>query len=247
MDDNRKTTGFNIAVDTSGRAGSVAIGQGREILAEKQFTDMMRHAAEVLPVISELLKEYNAGAGDIHEVYVTRGPGSFTGLRIGISMAKMMALAADVRIASVSSLAVTAENAFDYIASENLDIQRVAAIIDAKRRQFFVAVYEFENGAWTRILQDSMMKAEELLEKYADGPQMWVLGEGLKYYKTKFEDGGLKIFPENIWNATASNVYKLCYKKALEGDFDDPETLLPSYLRLAEAEENWLKKQAAAR
>ena len=75
-------------------------------------------------------------------------------------MAKMMALASDVKISSASSLAITAQNAFDYIASQNLDIDRVAAIIDAKRRQFFVAVYErTENGTWTQTLTDSMLKA----------------------------------------------------------------------------------------
>ena len=73
---------------------------------------------------------------------------------------------------------------------------------------------------------------------------MWVLGEGLKYYQSEFEEGGLKIFPEHLWNANASNVYKLCHKKALDGQFEDPDSLLPSYLRLAEAEENWLKRQA---
>ncbi|AQQ71890.1 UGMP family protein [Limihaloglobus sulfuriphilus] len=235
---------FNIAVDTSGRAGSAAIGVGDAVLEEKPFTDMMRHAAEILPVIGSLLEKHGGTPADIEDVYVTSGPGSFTGLRIGIAMAKMMALAANVRIASVSSLAVTAQNAFDYIKAEGLDVQRVAAIIDAKRGQFFVAIYQRQaDGGWVKTLDDTMMRAPELLEKYAAGDKMWVLGEGLKYYREKFEAGGLGILPESIWCGSASNVYRLCREKANAGGFDNPDELLPSYLRLAEAEENWLKKQ----
>jgi tRNA threonylcarbamoyladenosine biosynthesis protein TsaB len=132
-----------VAIDTSGRAGSVALGSGEKIFGKFVFDGQMRHAAELLPSIKNLIADSGSLISDITEVYVTDGPGSFTGLRIGITAAKMLALAVDVRIVAVSSLYCTAMNAFDYAkANRQTDIQRIVAVIDAKRGQFFFGCYE---------------------------------------------------------------------------------------------------------
>ena len=103
-----------LAVETSGRTGSVAIGAGDDILAEKTFSGQMRHSAELFVSAERLLSQIGAGAEKIKHVYFAAGPGSFTGLRIAVTMAKMMAFANGAKIVAVSTMDVIAENASIY-------------------------------------------------------------------------------------------------------------------------------------
>lgn len=238
------TKELSIAVDTSGRIGSVCIGKGENILEEKYFSGVMKHAAEIFPTLIQLLEKHNFGVANVRNIFVAAGPGSFTGLRIGVTMAKMMALASDVKIASASTMDIVALNAFDHIEQNNLDIQRVAPIIDAKRQQFFVSTYEKNSDGWKKTTDDAMMNVKTFIEKFDIGGQspIYLLGEGLKYYQKHFESDGIGFFEEDLWTARAKNVYKACYNKAVKGDFEDAALFVPKYLRLTDAEENLQKK-----
>ncbi len=232
---------FAIAIDTSGRVGSVAVGANETVLAEKYFSDQMKHAAELFPVMLELVAEAGHSISDVSDVYITAGPGSFTGLRIGVTVAKMMALASNVKIAAVSSLDCVAQNAFDYIYKEaRHDIKTVTAIIDAKRGQFFVGLYDNIQDKWVRRQPECMMTAEEIISSL--NARTLFTGEGLKYYKSKFVGDNTEFMPEDQWSIKASTVYTQGRKKAAANQYDDPQILLPQYLRLSDAEENLLKK-----
>ncbi len=232
-----------VAIDTSGRAGSVALGSDKNILGKFVFDGQMRHAAELLPSIKMLIDNAGRQISDITDVYVTDGPGSFTGLRIGITAAKMLALAVDVRIVAVSSLYCTAMNAFDY-ARTNLqaDIERVVAVIDAKRGQFFFAFYEKAGDNWQLQAPEGLKTAEEINTTLNDKKKTLFIGEGLKFYQNKFEAAGRLFMEEEDWAIRAENVYKAAFEKALRGEFECAETLLPRYLRLSDAEENLQKR-----
>ncbi|NIA17164.1 MAG: tRNA (adenosine(37)-N6)-threonylcarbamoyltransferase complex dimerization subunit type 1 TsaB, partial [Planctomycetes bacterium] len=122
---------LNIAVETSGRAGSVAIGFGNRLSEEKTFSGNMRHNAELFETIIELLQRVDKSPSQIGQIYISAGPGSFTGLRIAVTLAKTMALANNAKIVAVNSLDVLAENASAN--TDNADfthIRRIAAIID---------------------------------------------------------------------------------------------------------------------
>ncbi len=238
------TNEVSIAVDTSGRVGSICVGRGEEILAEKYFSGAMKHAAEVFPTLVEILEMLNLSVSEIKNIFVAAGPGSFTGLRIGVTMAKMMALAANVKIASASTLDIVACNAIDYIEQNNLDITRIATILDAKRQQFFVATYEKDGSDWIKKLDDSMTSVDDFLKTYATDSKkpIFLLGEGLKYYQKRFNSDAVSFFDESLWAAQAKNVYKLCYQKALAGNFEDACLFKPKYLRLSDAQENLARK-----
>lgn len=232
-----------IAVDTSGRVGSVAAGSENTLLCEVSFTDQLKHAAELFPSIIELTNKTGRNISDISEIYVTAGPGSFTGLRIGITLAKMMALASNVKIAAVSSLDCLARNAFDYIKEHNRDeIKTVAAVIDAKRGHFFLGFYQKQGDNWVKSLPESMKTAQEINDLLKKDTITLFTGEALKYYKDKFAAANVEFMPETQWSIKASNVYKAGRQKAAAGQYDDPQLLLPQYLRLSDAEENLLKK-----
>src|SRR4051812_29443518 len=100
-----------LAVDTSGRIGSVAVVDNGHVLAEERFAHGLQHAAMILPIIDSLTRAQGWAPRDVEELYVSAGPGSFTGLRIGITLAKTMALATGVKLVAVPSVRVLAENA----------------------------------------------------------------------------------------------------------------------------------------
>jgi tRNA threonylcarbamoyladenosine biosynthesis protein TsaB len=232
-----------LAVETSGRCGSVAIAQGARLLSEQYFSGPMRHSAEIFPAIVKLSER----GADIGQVYISVGPGSFTGLRIAVTIAKAFALANQAKIVPVDTLDCIAANVIP-LAAENAEAAeyecepdgRLAAILDAKRGQFFVAVYDRANresqvtgdGIWQKILPDCLMAAEQFLEKFAGSDRpIALVGEGLVYYKSRFTSPNVRVLDEKFWNPSAANVHRLGWYKARVGDFTDPIRLTPNYLR----------------
>ena len=284
---------LTLAVETSGRTGSVAIAVGRQLLAETHFSTPIRHSAEIFPAVQNLLGRFGRKPKEIKHIYISAGPGSFTGLRIAVTMAKTMHLAnstgGPVKIVAVDTLDVIAANittknaipdsshehpaslvrhsfpvlrSFSEGGSDGGSIECIAAILDAKRSQFFIAVYKqraslvrqpvrrsfsedgsFSDGGsrepqntqcatWEKITPDSLLTADEFLEKFAgrDKP-IWLLGEGLVYYKDKFKAEGVRFLDEKYWTPHAEKVHLLGWQKARANQFADPLTLTPLYLR----------------
>jgi tRNA threonylcarbamoyladenosine biosynthesis protein TsaB len=225
-----------LALETSGRTGSVAIAAGSELLAETRFSALMRHSAEVFPAIQSLLERFGKKPCDVEQVYLSIGPGSFTGLRIALTIAKTMNLAVGSKIVALDTLDVIAANAEDYIAKNPADIRKIGVILDAKRGQFFAAAYRKNHEKWEKILPACLITAGEFLEKLAvDNEPTWLLGEGLVYYKDRFTTTGIEIFPPEIWTPTAGRVHQLGWLLARAGLFADPLMVTPAYLRGHEA------------
>ncbi len=229
-----------LAVETSGRLGSVALAQGGKLLGEQHFTGPMRHSAEVFPAILCLLQQFGKKASQIEQVHISVGPGSFTGLRIAVTIAKTMALANQAKIVAVDTLDAVAANVISFTAgraenaeNESKPNERLATILDAKRDQFFIAVYDKTSDAiWEKVLPDYLMTAEEFLDRFAGcGKPIALIGEGLVYYKDKFNDPAVRCLDEKFWNPSAANVHHLGWHKAQQGDFTDPLALTPNYLR----------------
>jgi len=266
-----------LAVETSSRIGSVAIAIGEKILAETTFSAPLRHSAEIFPAIDNILKRFSRKPDQIEQVHISIGPGSFTGLRIAVTLAKTMHLTNNAKIVTADTLDVIAANT---IQTSNLEPrttshEKIATISDAKRGQFFIAVYQLlhkntpsfprklvldpdrgqestsvirntqacpersrrgqirdmSNGIWQKVWPDSIMTASQFLVKFAHGEKpIYLLGDGLLYYKDKFKADGVHFFDEKFWSPQASNVHLLGWKKALAGQFADPLTLTPNYL-----------------
>jgi tRNA threonylcarbamoyladenosine biosynthesis protein TsaB len=228
-----------LAIETSGRTGSVAIALGEQMLSEAHFSGPMRHSAEIFPAVHKLLVLFSRKPKEIEHIYISVGPGSFTGLRIAVALAKAMNLANDAKIIAVDTLDVIAANASDYIKEEKVeDLNKIATILDAKRGQFFIAAYENEQGGWKKSMPDCLMTAEQFIENCGGKSRpVWLLGEGLVFYKDKFKADGTRFLDEKYWNPRAEKVYKLGWEKALAGQFADPLTLQPTYLRRPDIKE----------
>ena len=160
-----------LTVETSSRIGSVAIAFGKNILAENTFSAPIRHSAEIFPAIGDILDRCSRKPENIEQVHISAGPGSFTGLRIAVTLAKTMHLANTAKIIAVDTLDVIAANANDYIKEKKTTIdshsesfrnhldagdiqvpqgkdspERIATILDAKRGRFFIAAYQLNTS-----------------------------------------------------------------------------------------------------
>ena len=128
-----------LAVETSSRLGSVALARGADLLGESTFSATLRHSAEILPAIADLLDQFGHTPSDIRQVHISIGPGSFTGLRIAVAAAKAMHLANATEIVTVGSLDAIAANVTDAptqpVIQNTTDnfppVHRLAAILDA--------------------------------------------------------------------------------------------------------------------
>lgn len=239
-----------LAVETSSRIGSVAIAHEEKILAETSFSAPLRHSAEIFPAICNLLDRFNHKPDQIGQVHISSGPGSFTGLRIAVTIAKTMYLAHTIKIVKVDTLDVIAANIINFATENTLkpsnhespitNRERFATILDAKRGQFFIAVYErkvsdnhqeTKDGNMKKITHDSLMTASEFLDRFACNEEpIRLLGDGLLYHKDKFKTKGTQFLDEQYWSPRASKVHLLGWKKAIANQFTDPMTLIPNYL-----------------
>ncbi len=246
MNKNNTEQPLIVAVETSGRLGSAALAAGEKLLAQRDFSAPMRHSSELFPAIEELLARFGRNPSQIDQVHLSIGPGSFTGLRIAVTFAKMLALANSARIVAVSTSDVIVSNVtaltHNYLTKPKYD--RLGTILDAKRGQFFVAVYQKRVqttantehrtplGDYEKILPDCLMTAEQFLERFAHSqPVTALLGEGLVYYADKFRAPGIDIIDQRYWWPKASNVHLLGWDKATKGEFTDAPELQPLYLR----------------
>jgi len=260
-----------LSAETSSRIGSVALAIGDRVLGESNFSAPLRHSAEIFPILQELLGRFGFEAKQINEIYISVGPGSFTGLRIAVTMAKAMHLAKGTQVVAVNTMDVIASNVIDIAngrteraceeKSHRIGQDRIAVILDAKRGQFFIAVYKRRirnkskksqvekhsiqhqqkrsdqqvyptQGAWEKILPDCLLTANEFIESFSQKYMpVRLLGDGLLYHCDKFKGEGIEFFDEAYWSPRAEKVHLLGRQKAKAGDYSDPVTLSPIYLR----------------
>src|SRR3954453_3601300 len=130
-----------LAIETSGRLGSLAVVDGGRGVAEDTFPHGLKHAAEIVVRIDQLCRGQGWGPADLREVYVSTGPGSFTGLRFGITLAKTLAFATGAALVAVPTVRVLAANAPP-------DARHLVLVLDAKRDQVYTARFarEAERG-----------------------------------------------------------------------------------------------------
>jgi tRNA threonylcarbamoyladenosine biosynthesis protein TsaB len=248
-----------LAVETSSRVGSVALAQGPHLLEESGFSAPMQHSAEIFPAIERLLQRYGCTPQEIDQVHISIGPGSFTGLRIAVTLAKIMHLANGARIVTIDSLDVVAANVSGPAWSPTGEQspacpETIVALFDAKRGQFYAAAYDYvapgqngggasrpENpgyripgpsrGTWEKVLPDCLLTAREIRDRFAGAGRLGLVGDGLLYHRDEFPADSTTILPEPCWSPHAANVHLLGYQEAQAGRCADPLALTPFYLR----------------
>lgn len=238
MTANHYETAKILALETSGRAGSVALALGPELLDTGMFSGPQRHAVELHPTVDELFRRHGWTPGDLDQVYISAGPGSFTGLRIAVTMARTLALAMDVRIVKVETVDVLARNA----ATLPSPPPHLAVVLDAKRHQIYTAEFALDKNHYQKIRDAQLANPDSFLRTCRQ--PVAVLGEGIPYHRKAIDSTGASILDESLWSARAEHVLTCGYAMACRESFALPEDLVPIYIRRPEAEEKWALRHA---
>ena len=243
----------SMAIETSGSLGSVAVGLGGQLVGELEFTADRAHGGELLPTMERLCGEQGWRPSEIERLYVSAGPGSFTGLRIAVTVAKTLAWAQEVQIVPVPSTEAMVLNAGEARDAGGGADGQVALVLDAKRKQIYTAVYEVDESGDGRgnekdgfavgyrcVVEPAVMAPGELLAR-TERP-LGLLGEGLKQYEEELaEQAGVRWLGREYWASRARHVLDCGHRRGAAGLFCSAEELTPIYLRRPEAVERWEK------
>ena len=221
---------FNLAIETSGRAGAIALGRDDTLLAERDLGEHQRHNVVLVAGLAALCRVHDVAPADVAELYVSIGPGSFTGLRVAVAAAKMLALAHNTRLVAVPTLDALALNA-------PAGVDRVAVGLNLKRDRLWSRVYERHGEAMTPLAPPALRTINELIE-LADMPRLALLGDPLPALDAAVQDR-VDALPVELARVRAAAVWRLGRALAQAGGFADAATLAPLYAREPEAMTKW--------
>lgn len=230
--------GHALALETSSALGSIALGWHREIVETVSLSGPRRHAMELLPAIASLCSRNGVEPSSIKQIMLSIGPGSFTGLRIGVTVARMMAMTTGATIVSVPTLSVIAQNALGVTPAP----PNVAVILDAKRGRVYAG--RFRHVAGQYIAESTAQEHDPADFLRGQPASCAVLGEGVPYHHAAVEQSGLTVLPRELDAPLAETVMRLGWQMADDGKTVERRNLVPTYIRPPEAEEKWAERQA---
>ena len=227
-----------LAFETSAKSCSAALHDGKGLLAESYQNSGLTHSQTLMVMAEDLLKVCGKSAADVTALAVAAGPGSFTGIRIGVSAAKGFAWGAELPVYGVSTLEAMA------LGLGVMD-GHICCCMDARRKQVYNAIFLAENGHLTRVCEDRAISLEELQEELLsiDGP-VYLVGDGAELTMRTLgaEVPGLVLPPEHRRHQRASGVALAAIGAMERGESADGAALQPNYLRLSQAERERMEK-----
>jgi tRNA threonylcarbamoyladenosine biosynthesis protein TsaB len=212
-----------LSIDTSTRGVGLAVYDGIQVLGEVAWVSHDHHTVELAPAIVDLLGRCAVAASDLGALGVAIGPGSFTGLRIGLALAKGLALAQNLPIVGIPSLDVLA-------ASQPVVTNRLAAILRAGRGRLAVGWYEAQDGAWQPAGNIEVLTPESLNERIQD--PTWVCGELSDDERRLLGRRRKTVLLASPAQSLRRPAYlaELAWRRWQAGQVDDPAALSPIYL-----------------
>lgn len=220
-----------LALESSAKAASAALVKDGVLLAQYFQNSGLTHSRTLLPMAEDLLRNTEMRLQDVDRIAVSHGPGSFTGIRIGVSAAKGLAWGAEKEACGVSTLEAMAWNGI-----HAPEYTVICAAMDARRNQVYNALFRIENGKPVRLTEDRAIALEALAEelKTYDGQKILVLGDGTDVCADYLD--GVDIPAERaIGTLRWQNAWGVAMAAA-EKEAGGANDLLPVYLRLSQAE-----------
>lgn len=222
-----------LAIDSSGIVASVAIVEDDRVLAEFSSNDKKTHSQTLLSMIDSMKKLLSLDLSTIDAIVAAKGPGSFTGLRIGVSTAKALAMALNVKIVGVPTVDALAYQIFD---SEAL----ICPMMDARRNQVYTGLYHVKNNELEVVKKQDALDVKELLDLINEKNERVIfLGDGVPVYESLFKENltvEYSVAPAFASRQRAAALGLLGIKYANEGYAEDADEFKPEYLRASQAE-----------
>jgi tRNA threonylcarbamoyladenosine biosynthesis protein TsaB len=219
-----------LALETTEAIGTVAALEDAALIAEIKLNSHMRSAQSLGPAIKSLLTRAGWRTEDVDLVALTIGPGSFTGLRVGITMAKVFAYAVNADILGVDTLQTVADQSPD-------NVHRVSVAVDAQRDQVVAGRFDRGKDGWFEPVQPATLMDVDVwlgglvAGEFVGGPAMHKLMPRIP--------SGVPVVPHQYWSPTSASVGRLAARIYAAGDRDDLYRLVPRYFRRSAAEEKW--------
>lgn len=228
-----------LSIDTSSSNCTAAVVRDYETLGEISINFNLQHSVLLMPLVEELLEKLNMAPAELSAITVSVGPGSFTGLRIGLAAAKGMALALDIPIYASDSLAVLAYGAFGY---QGL----IIPMVDALRNGYYTGIYTFIQGKLVTLMEPSILTLDEVMEKVSnESREIMIMGDILS--KISAEElqsrNNIILAPQNLNIPKASTLPYLLRERIEKEEKEDIYSLVPLYMRKSQAEYEYEKKQ----
>jgi len=230
-----------LAFDGTAKAASVAVLDGERVLGYYTVDNGLTQSELLLPMAENLLESLKMTFNDI-ELYTTSvGPGSFTGVRIGVSLIKGLAFGRNIPCVEVSTLEALAEN-----------LSGIRGIIvpcmDARRAQVYSATFSSDGESLSRLTEDRAISLSDLASELSGYDEnIYIVGDGYAVAKSAMDNAGVKTMntPELLILESAVSVGKVAKKKYEKGEFVSDDELAPVYLRMPQAERERLEREAA--
>lgn len=226
-----------LGIDTANTPLSVAIVKDGILLVEENTSMAINHSLRAMPAVEEILAKANLTPSDIDRIAVAEGPGSYTGVRIGVTIAKTLAWTLEKPLIGISSLKAIAMNGLFFNGL-------ICPLVDARRENVYAGVYESDNEKLTAVIEDGHYSIDELLTliREYEGPILFIGKDVSLHKETLVEQLGERavIAPLHFNLPRASSL--IYAAEQFEGE-EDVHNFVPEYRRIAEAEANWLKAQ----
>ena len=228
-----------LSIDSSTASSTCAVVEDGKLLGEIVLNDQKQHSVILMPIIDSLLNNLKLNINDIDGFVVSSGPGSFTGLRIGMATAKGLAQANNKPFIGVSSLDALA---FNLAYTSGL----ICPILDALRDNVYTALYSFSDGNLKRVSDYMAIHIDELISiiKENSPSSITFIGDAVPKFKDKLEENFHNVIfaPAHLNLARASSLGELGLIKLREGHEDDLLTFSPIYIRKSQAEREYEEK-----
>ena len=229
---------YILAIDSATPVAGLALLNDQKVIREDFINFKKTHSETLMPGVDRVLHDCEMNAADIDVIAVTVGPGSFTGLRIGLATAKGLSMACGKPLVGISTLDVLAHN---IVFSNNL----VCPLLDARKQEVYTAFFTAEGEVPKRLTQDMACSPQDMAERAKDmasamgKSHITLLGDGLYPYEDYFREyfkNDLQVAPGPLMLPRAAALGSLAWHRAKNNDFDDTFALRPVYVRLSEAE-----------
>lgn len=227
-----------LALDSSATVASVALCENETLLGEITLNNGNTHSETLLPAIVFLLRQFHLSPNEMELFAVSQGPGSFTGVRIGVATVKGLAFGTNIPCIGVSTLEALAQNLCDLNGL-------ICPVMNARRKQVYTALFQMQNGDSVRLMPDSAISIAELDERLAGySAPVYLCGDGVAVTQAELKHTVLPA-SERLCNQSAYSVAQVAWKHAQCGDLGTDFSLAPTYLRLSQAERERAERLAA--
>lgn len=226
-----------LSIDTSNYALGIGLLDENQVMGEYISNIKKNHSVRVMPAIQTIMNECGVKPADLTKIVVAKGPGSYTGVRIGVTIAKTLAWTLKIPLTGVSSLEVLAASAGRHFDGY------ISPLFDARRGQVYTGLYQFREGSLTTVKEDRLVMTAEWAPSLSSlDKDILFVGNDLPLHQQVIEEalGSRARFAEVTEHNPRPAELALLGRNRKE---EDPHSFVPNYIRLAEAEAKWLESQ----